>query len=39
MEDLEKLSNSDDFSDVEELNTPGGGYVSKGHDLMVLVSR
>ena len=31
-EDLEKLSNSDDFSDIEELSTPGGGYVTKAMD-------
>ena len=33
MEDLEKISKTEAFSDVEELNTPGGGFVSKGHDL------
>ena len=33
MEDLEKISKTDSFSGVEELKTPGGGFVSKGQDL------
>ena len=33
MEDLEKISKTESFSDIEELSTPGGGYVSKGQDL------
>ena len=33
MEDLEKISKTDSFSDIEELKTPGGGFVSKGNDL------
>ncbi len=31
-EDLEKISNSDDFSDIEELTTPGGGYITRAMD-------
>ena len=33
MDDLEKISQADSFGDIEELSTPGGGYVSKGKDL------
>ncbi len=33
MQDLEKISKTDSFSDIEELSTPGGGFVSKGKDL------
>lgn len=32
MDDLEKLSQTDSFSDIEELTTPGGGYVTKAQD-------
>ena len=32
MQDLEKISKTDSFSDIEELTTPGGGFV-KGKDL------
>ena len=33
MQDLEKISKTDSFSDIEELTTPGGGFVTKGKDL------
>ena len=33
MEDLEKISKTDAFSDVEVLTTPGGGFISRGVDL------
>ena len=33
MEDLEKISKTEAFSDVEELKTPGGGFISRGTDL------
>ena len=33
MEDLEKISKTDAFSDVEELTTPGGCFISRGTDL------
>ena len=33
MEDLKKISKTESFSDIEELSTPGGGFVSKGKDL------
>ena len=33
MEDLEKISKTEAFSDIEELKTPGGGYISRGKDL------
>ena len=29
MEDLEKISKTEAFSDIEELKTPGGGYISE----------
>ena len=32
MEDLEKISKTEAFSDIEELKTPGGGYISRGKD-------
>ncbi len=32
MDDLEKISKSDAFSEIEKLSTPGGGFVSKGID-------
>jgi|TARA_A200000113_G_scaffold224867_2_gene243903 hypothetical protein len=33
MDDLKKISQTEAFSDIEELTTPGGGFVSKGTDL------
>ena len=33
MQDLEKISKTDSFSDIEELTTPGGGFVTRGKDL------
>ena len=33
MEDLEKISKTEAFSDIEKLETPGGGYISRGKDL------
>lgn len=33
MADLEKISKADAFSDIEELTTPGGGFISRGVDL------
>lgn len=33
MEDLVKLSESEPFSEIEELSSPGGGYVTKAKDL------
>ena len=32
MEDLEKISKTDAFSEIEKLSTPGGGFISKGKD-------
>ena len=32
MDDLNKLSESESFSEVEELNTPGGGFVTRAMD-------
>ena len=32
MEDLEKISKTDPFSEIETLSTPGGGFISKGTD-------
>ena len=32
MDDLNKLSESESFSDVEELTTPGGGFVTRAMD-------
>ena len=32
MDDLERLSQTNSFSDIEELNTPGGGYITRAQD-------
>ena len=32
MDDLQKLSESESFSEVEELTTPGGGFVTRAMD-------
>ena len=32
LEDLEKLSKTESFADIEELHTPGGGFATKGID-------
>ena len=32
MADLEKLANSEDFSDVQEMSSPGGGYCTQAVD-------
>ena len=32
MDDLKKISESEDFSDIEELTTPGGGFVTRAKD-------
>ena len=32
MDDLNKLSESESFSEVEELTTPGGGFVTRAMD-------
>ena len=32
IKDLEKLSSTESFSEVQELSTPGGGFVTKGID-------
>lgn len=33
MEDLETISRADSFGDIEELSSPGGGYICWGHDV------
>jgi catechol 2,3-dioxygenase-like lactoylglutathione lyase family enzyme len=32
MDDLKKISSTVGFSDVEALDAPGGGYITRGHD-------